>query len=133
MGIYCTTALSQVSTGQTLTVLAENFKDNSGQSVANLFVEGESLKRKPALQMHCKVVAGKAKFEFKDLPYGTYAVILWHDKNANGDLDHSFGMPSEPLGYSNSWSFGLFSGMPTFEKLKFNFSSQSSSITIKLK
>ncbi len=126
------TAFSQVPKQQTCTVVAENFANNNGQSVANLFVKGESLKKKPTHQIISKIIDGKAVFEFKDLPFGDYAVILWHDKNANGDLDHSFGMPSEPLGYSNHWRFSLFSGMPTFVKLKFNFSNQSNSITIKV-
>jgi uncharacterized protein (DUF2141 family) len=133
IGLAYTAAFSQNHQRHTLTVYAENFKNNTGQSVANLFVKGESLKQKPAHQLISKILNGKAVFEFKDLAYGEYAVILWHDKNANADLDHSFGMPSEPLGYSNGWNFSLFSGMPSFEKLKFSFSDQTDSITIKLK
>lgn len=125
-------AFSQTSSQQKLNVYAENFKTDNGQAVANLFLKGESLKKKPAHQLISKIVDGKTVFEFTNLPYGDYAVIVFHDKNANGDLDHSWGMPSEPIGYSNDWSFSLFTGMPTFEKLKFNYSQQNNSITVKV-
>lgn len=125
-------AFSQISSQQKLNVYAENFKTDNGQAVANLFLKGESLKKKPAHQLVSKIVDGKTVFEFTNLPYGDYAVIVFHDKNANGDLDHSWGMPSEPIGYSNDWSFSLFTGMPTFEKLKFNYSQQNNSITVKV-
>ena len=59
--------------------------------------------------------------EFKNLPYNVYAAIVVHDKNSNGIIDHRFGMPNEPLGFSNNWKLSLFSGMPTFQKLKFSF------------
>jgi hypothetical protein len=41
-------------------------------------------------------------------------------------------MPSEQLGYSNNWDLGFTSGMPTFSKLKFQFSkvAQKQSINI---
>jgi uncharacterized protein (DUF2141 family) len=132
MSIAFSSAFSQITNQQNLKVYAENFKNNKGQAIANLFVKGESLKKKPAHQLISKIVDGKAIFEFSDLPFADYAVIVFHDKNANSDLDHSWGMPSEPLGYSNNWRFSLFAGMPTFEKLRFNYSQQSNSITLKV-
>lgn len=127
-----TSAVAQTNNQQKLIVKAENFKTNQGQAIANLFIKDESLKKKPAHQLISKIADGKAVFEFSDLTFDDYAVIVFQDKNANGDLDHSWGMPSEPLGYSNNWSFSLFTGMPTFEKLKFNYSQQSNSITLKV-
>lgn len=38
---------------------------------------------------------------FEDLPLGTYAVIAFHDANANAELDRNFvGMPTERYGFS---------------------------------
>lgn len=132
MCIAFSNVFSQTTNQQNLKVYAEDFKTNNGQAIANLFVKGESLKKKPAHQLISKIINGKAIFYFTDLPFGDYAVIVFHDKNANGDLDHSWGMPSEPLGYSNNWSFSLFTGMPSFEKLRFHYSQQSNSITLKV-
>jgi len=132
MSIAFNNAFSQTPNQQILKVYAENFKTNKGQAIANLFVKSESLKKKPSHQLISKIVDGKTVFEFSDLPFGDYAVIVFHDKNANGDLVHSWGMPSEPLGYSGNWSFSLFTGMPTFEKLRFNYSLKNNSITLKV-
>lgn len=36
------------------------------------------------------------------LPYGTYAIAVFHDLNGNGQLDkNSLGVPTEPYGFSN--------------------------------
>ena len=45
---------------------------------------------------------------FEDLPAGRYAVLAFHDQNANGTLDRNFlGIPREPLGFSRSyWAKG---------------------------
>ena len=51
------------------------------------------------------------------------AAILYHDQNSNGTLDHNFfRIPNEPMGFSNEWKLTLFSGMPNFSKLKFEYS-----------
>lgn len=69
---------------------------------------------------------GKAVIVFTDIPYGEYAAIVCHDKNSNGKVDHNFlGIPAEPLGFSNRWKLTLFSGMPSFSKLRFEFSAEN--------
>lgn len=36
------------------------------------------------------------------LPYGTYAIAVFHDLNGNGQLDkNALGVPTEPYGFSN--------------------------------
>jgi uncharacterized protein (DUF2141 family) len=77
--------------------------------------------KKPFRIASGKISKGKALVRFEDLPYGDYAAIIFHDENANGVLDHRFGFPNEPMGFSNAWRLSLFSGMPTFKKLKFEF------------
>jgi uncharacterized protein (DUF2141 family) len=67
---------------------------------------------------------------FNEIPIGEYAAIAYHDKNSNSTLDHKMGFPNEPMGFSNNWNFSLFSGMPTFKKLKFNFESDNAVIEI---
>ena len=79
------------------------------------------------------IVNGKATIAFPDLSYGEYAAILFHDENSNGILDHKFGFPNEPMGFSNDWKLSLFSGMPTFQKLKFEFSESKSICAIKIR
>ena len=54
-----------------------------------------------------------------ELPEGEYAILLYHDENANGKLDKNvFGMPKERYGFSNN-EFGPHGSKPTFEKALF--------------
>jgi uncharacterized protein (DUF2141 family) len=62
---------------------------------------------------------GKASVTFERVPYGTYAVKVFHDENANGELDTNFvGFPKEGFGFSND-AMGQF-GPPTFEQAAFS-------------
>jgi uncharacterized protein (DUF2141 family) len=47
-----------------------------------------------------------AIFEFDKVLMGTYAVMVFHDKNGNGQLDMNGQMPAEPFGYSNYVAMG---------------------------
>jgi len=69
--------------------------------------------------------------KFKDLPPGSYAVVVIHDRNRNGEIDKNFvGMPTEPVGLSNYSSIG-FSNPPKFQKASFTMR-QSGSLKVKL-
>ena len=53
-------------------------------------------------------------YTFKDVPFGTYAIAVFHDANSNGKLDKNFfGIPKEGYAFSNN-VFGTF-GPPDFE------------------
>ena len=61
---------------------------------------------------------GAVTVQFKDLPYGTYTIAIFHDINDNGALDTNlFGVPKEPYGFSNNarskW------GAPKYEMARF--------------
>ena len=48
-----------------------------------------------------------ASYTFENLPYGDYAVVVFHDENANDDIDTNFvGFPKEPVGASNMTKMG---------------------------
>lgn len=106
----------------TLVVNAAGFKHERGQAVANLFREGDDVLKKPYLKVAVKISEGKATMVFPNIKYGNYAVSIFHDENANDQLDHNiFRFPAEPLGFSNGFKLALFSGLPSFEKLRFVF------------
>jgi uncharacterized protein (DUF2141 family) len=72
-----------------------------------------------------------AKFVLKNVPYGHYAISVYHDENANGKLDRNFlGIPSEGFGASND-ATGLF-GPPKFEEAMFELASKKKTLTIKI-
>jgi uncharacterized protein (DUF2141 family) len=55
---------------------------------------------------------------FADVPYGEYAVGVFHDLNKNGELDTNFiGFPKEDMAISNNAKGGPLGG-PTWKKSK---------------
>lgn len=65
------------------------------------------------------------------IPYGEYAIRVFHDENRNGKIDTNFlGIPDEDYGYSNDAS-GWF-GPPSWEKAKFIFNKPEMKIEIKV-
>ncbi len=116
-----------------LTIQVTGFEDNSGQAILLLYRPEDDVPKKPFTRINAEIVNKESVFQVKDLPYGDYAAIIVHDQNKNGIIDHKWGMPAEPLGYTNNWRLSLFSGMPSFEKLKFHYSASSNMILIRIK
>lgn len=74
---------------------------------------------------------GTAPGRITDLAAGEYALVVYHDENANGGLDENFiGIPSEPLGFSNRyWP----QGPPTFTNAAFKLEAdETKTIDVKL-
>lgn len=114
-----------------LVVHAQGFTHDRGQAVASLFREGDDIFQKPRLRVMAKVHGGNATLVFPRMEYGNYAVLVFHDENGNDDLDHNLlRFPAEPLGYSGGFEFGLFSGLPSFDKLRFTFDANAKPIEI---
>lgn len=118
---FLTLCLSCQAQEPTLTITGSNFQNDIGKAVVNLFRKQDDVPKKPFRTASAGIVNGEATIEFKNLPYGDYAAVLFHDENSNNVIDHRFGFPNEPIGFSNDWRLSFFSGMPTFEKLKFRF------------
>jgi uncharacterized protein (DUF2141 family) len=112
-----------------LVIHVNSFETDRGFAVANIFRENDDIPRKYFLQIKTNIQNGEATLYFSNLPFGSYAVIVFQDENSNGILDHRFG-PNEPMGFSNAWELTLFSGMPTFKKLKFNFTINTQTVVI---
>lgn len=66
------------------------------------------------------------------LPFGKYAVAVFHDWNGNGRLDkNSFGIPTEPYAFSNNpvvkWR------RPTFAEMLITIGESRQDITVELR
>lgn len=67
----------------------------------------------------------------ENLPYGEYAIKLFHDEDNSGRfLTNSFGIPKVEYGFSNN-AHGLFGPAP-FDKAKFRLDSQKLDMNIKM-
>jgi uncharacterized protein (DUF2141 family) len=72
---------------------------------------------------------GRANVRFEGIPYGTYAVKVFHDENSNGRLDTNLiGFPKEGFGFSND-AMGSF-GPPSFEQAAFAIEASRVQISI---
>lgn len=119
-----------------LTIQVHGLLHERGQVIANLFREGDDIMKIETVYLHTKgkISEKQAVLVFNNLKYGKYAVTVFHDENSNGTLDHNLiRMPAEPLGFSNDFRLGLFSGMPSFEKLQFILEQGTSTISISIK
>jgi uncharacterized protein (DUF2141 family) len=74
---------------------------------------------------------GRATFTFESVPYGTYAIKVFHDENDNRKLDVGMRGPTERYGFSNG-ARGLM-GPPKFEDAKFTLSDRTLQLEINLK
>jgi uncharacterized protein (DUF2141 family) len=123
-------------TSGNLTLQVGGFANDSGQVIANLFREGDDIMKidKAYLQARATISGNRAQLVFRNLKYGKYAVTAFHDKNGNGILDHNLlHFPAEPLGFSNNFHMGIFTGFPSFEKLQFEFAPGAESVSILVK
>jgi len=69
---------------------------------------------------------------FNDVPYGTYALAVRHDENANGKLDANFlGMPKEGVGTSNNPRSRF--GPPSFDDAAFTLDRNIMELTVNLR
>jgi uncharacterized protein (DUF2141 family) len=126
------TAAAHADTGQ-LVVVATGFKGESGHAVAKLFLHGENVLKRGSQEIKSDIRGDRATMAFTNLPAGDYAVVVFHDANDNGVIDHNlFGIPKEALGFSNTFKMSMASGLPAFEKLRFSHGDAAQLITIRV-
>lgn len=66
------------------------------------------------------------------LPFGTYAVAVYHDVNNNGKMDkNALGIPTEPYAFSNNVKVKWRA--PKFREAAFSFSAPQQEIVVVLK
>lgn len=90
-----------------LEIEADGFANASGHAYARLYRPGDKVTGTPWRIVRAEVVGKRAHFQFSDLAFGDYALVVHHDVNGNGngEIDHNlFGLPSEPLGFSNGFT-----------------------------
>lgn len=133
--LLCVPGLSHATDAKgELHVHAQGFDDETGHAVAKLFKPGEDVLSHGTVLAKAEIHGGEANLVFTDVADGDYAVVVFHDKNDNGVIDHNMvGMPVEQLGFSNGFALSMFSGMPSFQKLKFNYAAPGKTVEITVK
>lgn len=118
----------------TLTILLDGFPDNNGDAkIALCNSEATCKSDKTAFRAaELPIREKKASWTVPDLPWGTYAVKVYHDENSNGKLDkNTLGLPKEAYGFSNN-ARGTF-GPPAYQNMIFRLERSQLTIRITLK
>ncbi|MDX1699043.1 MAG: DUF2141 domain-containing protein [Melioribacteraceae bacterium] len=114
-------------------VIVSGFDSDEGNAMIALYnseenysENGEKFKRTMS-----KIKDSKVEWIIEDLPFGEYAIKLYHDENENGRMDRNMmGIPKEDYAFSNN-ATGSF-GPADYDDAKFEFveSGQKQEISI---
>src|SRR5690554_5048606 len=129
---FCLLFSSPPTEAHSLTITVDNIKTIEGTIEIGIFNKGDRFweKEQPYKGISVEVTSSSETVVVKNLPEGTYAISLYHDKNGNGAFDRNFlGLPKEPYGFSNNVK-PKFSP-PNFTDCCFNLTTNHS-ITISL-
>jgi uncharacterized protein (DUF2141 family) len=117
----------------TLTVVPIGLEKDAGSVIVKLadseadFESGTAAFRSAMV----KVENRQAVAVFEDLPYGEYAIKIFHDEDGDENLDTNFvGYPKEKFGFSND-ALGRF-GPPSYEQARFRFEATEATIEIEM-
>ena len=124
---------SEVKANSTdLVIHIQGFENSKGVAKVGVFNSQENFKDStPFKGFNFKITNNQAGRTIT-LPYGEYAVKVYHDENSNNELDTMmFGIPSEDYGFSND-ATGSF-GPPEYKDAAFILNSPEKKITINIK
>jgi len=132
-GLTAFTAVDRIETGK-LVITVDNINKTKGTIWIGLYNSADNylIKEKSILKKIEVKQKGSSQLVVDNLPFGTYAVALFHDINANGEMDKNLlGIPSEPYAFSkkpkSKWR------IPKFDEVKFHFSKDRQQLKTKLK
>ena len=127
-----TIAAQDLKSGE-LTIRATGFTHARGHAIAKIFARGDSVLGSGRWQVSATIRNEAALFRMPGLQAGAYAVVVFHDENDNGVIDHGVLGPSESIGFSGGFVLGLVSGKPSFERLKFEFEPPAQALEVSVR
>lgn len=128
---------SSIATAQgqsTITVRITGFRNSDGFAYVALYNQADgfpAVKAKALKIQHGVIQNGEVIVRFDQLPQGAYAVVTYHDENANGIYDTNLlGIPREGWGASNDPRPRIRA--PRFDEAKFEVNRSEQAVEIKL-
>lgn len=123
------------SKGQSTGIISVNIEEiqhEKGTMRVALFTENDKFLEIPSYNQDIPVNGQKSiQVKFEGIPYGTYAISIYHDLDDNGELDTNFfGIPKEPVGFSSEHKPTM--SAPKFDKAKFVLDKSAHTETVKL-
>ena len=128
------TSLMYAQSVQNGTIIVEitGIEDKGGVMTIGLFKETDEFLEIPSFGDEISIKdESTISVKLENIPFGTYAISIFHDLNENGELDSNFmGIPKEPIGFSNN-HFPQF-GPPKFKKAAFQLDKSELNMTINM-
>ncbi len=116
------------SATETITVTVP-VQSDEGNVVFGLYDETSFMKQ-PLVGLEGEIKEGKTTVTFENVEPGTYAILLFHDKNGNKQMDFEpNGMPTEPYGVSNNV---MSMGPPLWSDAKFEVTDEPIELEIRM-
>lgn len=115
-----------------LSVVLNEIRQSSGIIYVSIHNDKAAFPMKSEKALTSNMVEGSVReVVFNEIPFGEYAVSVFHDENGNGKMDtHLFGIPKEGVGASNN-KMGF--GPPSFQDAMFKMEDSEKTITINVK
>ncbi len=131
--LLATSAAAKEPETGTLTLDATGFESEDGEVLIQLANSREDYESDDDgfRVAKIKAVGGKATTVFEGLPYGEYAIKVFHDENANGELDIGWTGPEEVYGFSNDARSLM--GPPDWDETKFTLSEAAQTAKVAVK
>ena len=117
-----------------LKIYVTGFKNNNGKLILALCNSELNYKdhKNPFKGGKAHIVNNVSSFIFKNIPYGTYAIKAFHDKNNDSKMNFALlGWPVEAYGFSNNARRTF--GPPSWKAAMFTFFRDNQTVTFKVK
>jgi uncharacterized protein (DUF2141 family) len=112
-----------------VSVIVENVETNGGTVNIGLCDKGLSRDTCP-YDKEVRASAGFVEVTFERVPPGKYAVVAYHDANANGEFDRFLGLPREPYALSGRAGQQM---VPSFDEAALPIRTGENAVVIRLK
>lgn len=127
-GSFMYSQTTSENTGK-ITVNVTNASNDEGAVLFGLYTKDNFLQSAPPFAAHSEIKEGKATATFENVPSGTYAIAIFHDKNGNHQMDFDeSGMPLEEYATSGE---PISYGPPTWEASNFSYDGSDKELDIR--
>lgn len=114
----------------TLELQVDNVGSAEGSLMIALYDKAGDWRERPVRSLQQVAKPGSVTVTFADLPPGSYAIALYHDRNGNGKLDSNvLGIPREPYGFSGK---APTMGPANWDQARFEVPAAGSRVVVKL-
>jgi uncharacterized protein (DUF2141 family) len=117
-----------------VTVVATHFRNNRGRAGFALFSSEEGFPddhTKAFRRAWVDIQDSRSSVTFHEIPFGRYAITVFHDENSNGRLDKNWiGLPKEGYGVANDLAI---TGSPQFARAAFLLAAETMTVDIRMR